>query len=126
MLDRALGLVLDPPSREKGGPSLRNLFELTKGKSAIESMEDLKQLVNDLIERGCLRLLDVQGEGRGRRPSPIIQAHPSIRTIRTNRAGDAPAVTPTNGNQRPAPREHEHCEQADLELDDLLRVEARI
>ena len=59
-LAQGLGLVLDPPSHEKGGPSLRNLFELTKGKSAIESMEDLRQLVDDLIERGCLRLVQVQ------------------------------------------------------------------
>jgi hypothetical protein len=125
VLGRARDLVNEPPGDEKGGPSLRNLYELTKGRATISSMDDLKPLVDELIERGCLRLITLPTDRPGRPPSPIVEVHPSIRTIRTNRAGDAPAVTPTNGNQRPAPREHEHCEQADLELDDLLRVEVR-
>ena len=130
VLNRARDLVQNPPPPEKGGPTLRNLYERTKGRSGIDNMEDLHGIVEKLVERGCVRLLETPTNGPGRPPSPTVEVHPclseSIRTIRTNGAGDAPAVTPTNGNQRPAPREHEHCEQADLELDDLLRVEARI
>ncbi len=91
VLNRAQGLVQNPPPPEKGGPSLRNLYELTKGRSAIESMDDLNRIVEKLVKRGCVRLLEVPTIKPGRPPSPTVEVHPclseSIRTNRTIRDG---------------------------------------
>ena len=91
VLNRARNLVQNPPPLENGGASLRNLYELTKGRSAIESMDDLTAIVEELVECGCVRLLGTPTNGPGRPPSPTVEVHPSllesIRTIRTIRDG---------------------------------------
>lgn len=62
------------------GSRERDLYEATKGRKAIGSMEDLGPLVDRLVERGCLRLVEDPREGPGRPPSPFVEVHPSLRT----------------------------------------------
>ena len=70
------------------GSSLRDLWQATRGRAAIDSMEDLTPLVERLQERGCLRLVSPPREGPGRPPSPVIEIHPAIR-------GDIPTIPRT-------------------------------
>jgi len=124
VLGRARDLVNEPPGDEKGGPSLRNLYELTKGRATISSMDDLKPLVHELIERGCLRLITLPTDRPGRPPSPIVEVHPSIRTIRTNITADQAESAPSTQDGPECPVTDDgrlHREQIDL-LDDLLNV----
>lgn len=84
LLQYVLRRACDLPEEDK---SLRDLYEKTKGRSEIESMEDLSAFVESLIERGCIRLCEINRKGPGRPPSPKIEIHPalatSVRTIRT-------------------------------------------
>jgi len=100
VLNRARDLVQNPPPPENGGASLRNLYELTKGRSAIGDMDDLNAIVEKLGECGCVRLLETPTNGPGRPPSPTVEVHPclseSIRTIRTIRDGDQRATDSVN------------------------------
>jgi hypothetical protein len=89
------------------GSTLRDLYEGTKGRAAIDSVEDLRILVDDLAERGCLRLCRQPSNG-GRPPSPIIEIHPalceSIRKSRTSPGGgthNATSATSANGSGTP-------------------------
>jgi hypothetical protein len=98
LLDYVLHRAVELPD----GSTLRDLYERTKGRSAIESMEDLRPLVDELVERGCVRLRERASTG-GRPPSPVIQIHPALReVIRTTRAspteGDAAGTFATSAN----------------------------
>jgi len=62
------------------GSTVRDLFESTKGHTAIDTMEDLTPLVDELVDRRCLRLKDRRTGRPGRPPSPEIEVHPSFRT----------------------------------------------
>ena len=75
---RAQELASNPPPEEEGGANLRNLWQATRGRSAIESMDDLLPLVEALQDRGCLRLREQPSTG-GRPPSPRIEIHPALR-----------------------------------------------
>jgi len=57
----------------------RDVFEACKGRAAIERMDDLRPLLDDLEERGCLRvsLVPARGGGAGR-PSTCVELHPSL------------------------------------------------
>jgi hypothetical protein len=76
------------------GSTLRDLYERTKGRAAIESMTDLEPLVTDLAERGCLRL-QLRPSSGGRPPSPVVEIHPALtESIRKSRTS-----TPTEPEQ---------------------------
>lgn len=78
------------------GSTLRELYEATKGKAALGTMEDLRPLVDRLAGRGCLRLQEEPRNGPGRPASPIVEIHPNFRkTIRTIRtiAPEGPSET---------------------------------
>jgi replicative DNA helicase len=77
--------LLELPEHDR---NVRELFERTKGKVEISSVADLEEYLDDLHERGYLRVY-VQRTGQpGRPPSPRIDLHPDltpdIRNIRTN------------------------------------------
>jgi hypothetical protein len=59
--------------------TLRDLHRATGGKAAIECLEDLEPLVEDLVDRGCLRLIQPPASGPGRPSSPFIEIHPLLR-----------------------------------------------
>ena len=73
-----LGYVLRRALELPNGSSLRDLYEATKGRAAIEAMDDLRPLVDDLEERGCIRIRTPARDGPGRPPSPCIEIHPDI------------------------------------------------
>jgi len=66
------------------GSTLRDLWQATKRKSEIETMEDLREVVDELEERGCIRLRHARRDGPGRPPSPTIEIHPSLRKSTDN------------------------------------------
>lgn len=56
------------------GSTLRDLHRAVQGRSSIEGADDVDDLVAELEMRGCLRR-----EHPGRRPSPTLELHPSLR-----------------------------------------------
>jgi hypothetical protein len=66
------------------GSTLRDLYEATKGRAAIESVDDLRQLVEGLEDRGCIRLRQPARTGPGRPPSPTIEIHPLLSRVRSH------------------------------------------
>lgn len=36
-------------------------------------------VVEDLVDRGCIRMIEVKSAGAGRKPSPRIEVHPALR-----------------------------------------------
>ncbi|MEQ1856170.1 MAG: YfjI family protein [Longimicrobiales bacterium] len=117
VLNRAAGL---PP-----GTTLRDLFERTKGCAAIESMDDLRSLLEELVDRGCLRVQERPSTG-GRPPSPLLQVHPalrdSLRTSRTSSSEDEEAETSATSANRLAEAPSSVTDPWS-EVDELLRVE---
>lgn len=90
VLEKTIDLVQNPPPEEAGGASLRNLYERVKGRDGTRTMDDLNPLVEELVQRDCVRLIEVDRPGPGRNPSPHLGVHPDLlkaaRTIPRNEA----------------------------------------
>lgn len=78
------------------GSSVRDLFQASKGRASIASVEDLDGPLNELVDRGCIRITAQPSTG-GRPPSPQIELHPDLaRAARTpipKRLRSAPSAT---------------------------------
>jgi len=83
------------------GQTLRDLFRRCQGRTGLESMEELDQFVDQLSERGCLRLLDQPPTG-GRPGSPVVEVHPTLRQPRPHVGHDGSDGNPTRTNEAPA------------------------
>lgn len=59
------------------GATLRDLHLATRGRKSIDKVDDVRDLVGELAELGCLRLLERASTG-GRPPSPVIELHPAL------------------------------------------------
>ncbi|MCH8479694.1 MAG: hypothetical protein LAT56_17410, partial [Wenzhouxiangella sp.] len=77
VLRRARERVANPPPEEEGGANLRNLWQATRGRTEIESTQELYTLVERLQEWGCLRLREQPATG-GRPRTPSIEIHPAL------------------------------------------------
>jgi len=60
------------------GSSLRDLHRAVEGKAAIGSVDDLRTLLEELEDRGCVRVVPVPTTGPGRPPSPTVHLHPAL------------------------------------------------
>lgn len=60
------------------GTTETELRAATRGRASIDGAEDLAELVDALEERGCVRRKPQPHEGPGRRPSPVLEIHPSL------------------------------------------------
>jgi hypothetical protein len=58
--------------------TLADLWRSMRNTKGLESVEALHDVVNDLQERGCIRLVQASS-GSGRPPSPQIELHPELR-----------------------------------------------
>jgi len=67
------------------GSTLRDLHVASRGKRSLPRMEDLNNVIDALVERGCLRVRMRPSTG-GRPPSPIAELHPSLRTLHAQKA----------------------------------------
>jgi len=66
--------------RERGAPSnVADLWRSMRNTKGLKSVEDMHDVVVDLQNRGCIRLVDVPSVGVGRDPSPEIEVHPALR-----------------------------------------------
>jgi replicative DNA helicase len=64
--------------------SLRDLHDATRARPGLDTMDSLRPVVDDLVERGCVRLVERQSTG-GRPPSPLIELHPTFKDDTPNR-----------------------------------------
>lgn len=76
--EELLGYVFRRALDLEAGSTLRDLFERTKGRAAIETMDDLQRNIDELAKRGCLRLVHTPKPGPGRPPSPTIEINPAL------------------------------------------------
>ena len=64
------------------GSTVRDLHVAVQGRSSIATADSpgeyLADLLDGLVERGCIRLAPVQRDGPGRPPSPVIELHPTL------------------------------------------------
>lgn len=60
--------------------TLSDLRAKTRGRKSIPNAEALSDLVAELEERGCLRLVQPPSQ-KGRPPSPVIDLHPAMRPL---------------------------------------------
>lgn len=60
-------------------PSVRDVFESMKGRVAITAVDDLLDLLGELEDRDCIRMVPVPRTGPGRPASPRVHVHPTIR-----------------------------------------------
>lgn len=58
--------------------TLRDLHRATCDRPGLKKMEDLRPLIDDLADRGCVRLVEKTREGPGRPPSPVVELHPTL------------------------------------------------
>jgi hypothetical protein len=68
------------------GSTLRDLHRATSDRPGLNAMDDLSPVVEDLVERGCIRLVERIRKGPGRPPSPLVELHPNL----SNRIPDGP------------------------------------
>ena len=71
------------------GSTLRDLHVATRGKKSINTAEEVRTLVDDLVERGCLRL-HVRPSTGGQPPSPILEINPNIPDTQAQKSQKSP------------------------------------
>ena len=67
------------------GSTLRDLHIAVRGKKSIDTIKDVRNLLDDLAERGCLRLRLRPPTG-GQPPSPILEINPAILDTHTQQS----------------------------------------
>ncbi len=87
-----LAHVLRRANELPDGSTVRDLFERVKGREALADIASLQDVVGELAERGCLRLVRAPAGGPGRPPSPTIEIHPAIRAKPSHNSHNTPAV----------------------------------
>lgn len=86
-----LSYVLKHLRELQGEKTVRNLFDRVRERATVATVEELHPLLDELVDRGCIRLRESPAPGRagGRRRSPLIELHPDLtsrihpRTTRT-------------------------------------------
>ena len=114
-----LAYVLKKARALPKGSTLRDLHQHVRGKKSIDSINDVRRVVDDLVERGCLRLHLRRSTG-GQPPSPILEINPDIRGPHTQKpqksaARTSPGTSVTSECMNPGPT-HEDAEPGDLGL----------
>ena len=66
--------------RKNDAPNtVADLWRSMRNTKGLESVKDLEDIVDDLRERWCIRLVQTPSDGSGRPPSPEIELHPELR-----------------------------------------------
>ncbi|MCH7533900.1 MAG: DUF1643 domain-containing protein [Gemmatimonadetes bacterium] len=112
------------------GSTLRDLHIAVRGKKSIDTIKDVRDLLDDLAERGCLRLRLRPPTG-GQPPSPILEINPAILDRHTQKSQKSPhgpstetsatsaRVNPGTGTEKdPAPNPEELSEDGGEYLED--------
>lgn len=78
--------LLDRASELPVGSTLRDLTRAVQGRRTVKGVKGVRTLLDELTERGCVRLIDqVRKKDKGREPSPIVELHPALRSDRIDR-----------------------------------------
>lgn len=79
------------------GSTEKNLHDATRDRPGLQTMDDLRPVVEDLVRRGCLRLVEQPQEGPGRPCSPLVELHPALHGSTPNRPALNTPNTPNGG-----------------------------
>lgn len=74
-----LGYVLRRVLQLPEGSTVRDLHRACQGHSQIGGMDHLRELLDELAKRGCVRLREHRQPGPGRPPSPVVEINPALR-----------------------------------------------
>lgn len=130
--------------REAEGPELtvRDVWQLTRGKAAIEETADVRKVLERLEAHRLVRVVPRESEGPGRNPSPWVRVNPLARdnipriptkertTPPRGGSGNSGDTTPggspsprpdsSDGNDAPSAREEPSDETASADADDEI------